>query len=74
MNRLDERAYSRLFESNAEGKAVFEELCKYFYDQSSYVRGDTHHMAFNEGSKEVIRFILKKMAKAIDNGEQEENE
>lgn len=74
MNRLDERAYSRLFESNAEGKAVFEELCKYFYDRPSYVKGDTHETAFNEGSKAVMHFILKKMATAIDHGEQEENE
>lgn len=75
MSRLDPQLYVLAFEVNSDGKNVFEELCNTFYDKSSYTRGDTHHTAYNEGAKEVIQFIMRKMAQAKNNnnyGEEEE--
>ena len=75
MSRLDAKMYLLAFEVNPDGKKVFEELCNTFYDKQSYVRGDTHETAFNEGSKAVIQFIMNKMAQANNNnnnGELEE--
>ena len=56
-NNLDPKIYFNVFASNPDGKAVLEELCRYFYDTPSYVKGDTHETAFNEGKKAILQFV-----------------
>lgn len=58
---LDSKIYYSLFEVNTDGKKVLEELCRIYYDRQSYVKGDTHDTAFNEGAKSVVQFILAKL-------------
>ena len=59
---LDPKIYYAALELNTDGKKVLEELCGVFFDRPSYVKGDTHDTAFNEGAKSVINFILHKIA------------
>jgi len=72
--RIDPQIYGALFDANPDGRKVFEELCTQFYDRQSYVRGDTHETAFNEGAKSVIQYIMRKVAQAKqpNNGDIEE--
>lgn len=59
--KVDPAIYHSLFEVNADGKLVLEELCRLFYDRQSYVKGDTHETAFNEGKKYVIQYLLNRL-------------
>ena len=44
------------------GKAVLKYLLKSYYHAPSYVRGDSHETAYNEGRRAVVIDILDKMA------------
>ena len=68
--RVPEQIYASLFELNPDGVKVLEELCNIYYDRPSYARGDTVHTAFNEGAKSVLHFILNKIAKSKQKGEE----
>lgn len=52
--------YNRLFQQDADGIAVLEELAGRYYDRSSYVAGDPHATSFNEGARSVVLYILGK--------------
>lgn len=43
------------------GKAVLKYLLKSYYHPASYVRGDSHEIAYNEGRRAVLIDILDKM-------------
>lgn len=61
---IDPKLYYRVFQNNSEGNAIFEELCRVFYDSQSYSRGDAHETSFNEGKRAVLAFIINKIAKS----------
>lgn len=44
------------------GKAVLKYLLKSYYHPPSYVRGDAHETAHNEGRRAVVIDILDKLA------------
>lgn len=52
--------YNRLFQQDADGIAVLEELAARYYDRISYVAGDPHATSFNEGARSVVLYILGK--------------
>lgn len=64
MEQVHPKTYYQLFKQTADGEKILEELCRRFYDFPSYERGDTHHTSYNEGSKAVIHYILRKMAQS----------
>lgn len=61
-NRPTPETYYYLFQKDAKGVAVFEELCGLFYDIASYTKNDPYHTAYLEGSRAVMKFIINKMA------------
>lgn len=58
---LPNEVYANLFQTDPTGKKVFEELCAFHYDIESFDAENTHITAFNEGRREVIRWIMLKM-------------
>ncbi len=58
---VNPKIYRDLFQSKA-GEEVLLELTKLFYDRISYTPGDSHETAFREGQRQVITFILLKLA------------
>lgn len=59
---LPDLVYHRLFQQDADGVAILEELAARYYDRSSYVAGDPHATSFNEGARSVILYILQRAA------------
>lgn len=53
------RAAYRVFETSVEGQAVLQDLCDSYYDVSSFVPGDPHATAFNEGRRAVVLAIFE---------------
>ncbi len=49
----------RLFETTPDGQAVLQDLCDSYYDVSSFVPGDPHATAFNEGRRAVVIAIFE---------------
>lgn len=58
---VNPQIYRDLFQSKS-GEEVLLELTKLFYDRISYTPGDSHETAFREGQRQVITFILLKLA------------
>lgn len=58
---VNPKIYRDLFQSKS-GEEVLLELTKLFYDRISYTPGDSHETAFREGQRQVITFILLKLA------------
>lgn len=71
---VDPRVYNSVFQENPAGHAVFEELCRVFYDLQSYSRGDPHETTFNEGKRAVLAFIINKISKANQAAPQQQEE
>jgi hypothetical protein len=66
------RDYAQIFQLNAQGKAIFDDLTSRFYDIRSYTRGEPDHTIFLEGNREVIAYIITQITRASkgdDNGE-----
>lgn len=59
---VNPKIYRDLFQSSQAGLEVLLELTKLFYDRISYTPGDSHETAFREGQRQVITFILLKLA------------
>lgn len=59
---LPDLVYHRLFQQDADGVAVLEELAARYYDRPSYVAGDPHATSFNEGQRSVIMWLLGRAA------------
>lgn len=53
------QAAYRLFEMSPDGKAVLDDLCDAYYDRVSFVPGDPHTTAFNEGQRSVVAAIFQ---------------
>lgn len=49
----------RIFETSVDGKAVLDDLCDAYYDRVSFVPGDPHTTAFNEGQRSVVAAIFQ---------------
>lgn len=69
--QIDAQAYQAVFVANTTGQKVLEELSARFYDIASYAREDPYHTAYNEGQRNVIRFILAKLAQLPNAGDEE---
>jgi hypothetical protein len=63
---VDPILYNRIFARDNDGKLILEELCALFYDKKSYVKGDSHDTAFNEGRRDVVRFLLHKTGQTLE--------
>lgn len=61
-NELPDLVYHRLFQQDADGVAVLEELAARYYDRPSYVSGDPHATSYNEGQRSVITYLLQRAA------------
>lgn len=59
-SQLPDLVYNRLFQQDADGAAVLDELAGKFYDRQSYVQGDPHQTSFNEGARSVILYIMQR--------------
>jgi len=52
-----EAAFKATFRSPA-GNKVLDYMKKKYYEQPSYTQGDTHHTAYLEGQRSLMRYIL----------------
>lgn len=59
---LPDLVYHRLFQQDADGAAVLEELAARYYDRQSYVAGDPHATSYHEGQRSVISYLLQRAA------------
>lgn len=57
---LPDLVYHRLFQQDADGMAVIDELAARYYDRPSYVPGDPCATSFHEGQRSVILWILQR--------------
>lgn len=53
-----EAAY-RIFETSPDGKVVLVDLCESYMDRPSFVPGDSHTTAFNEGQRSVVLAVFQ---------------
>jgi hypothetical protein len=63
--------YQRVFEMDPDGTKIFEELAILFGGSLSYVQGDTHATAFNEGARSVVLYIQNRIDQAMSNSKGE---
>jgi hypothetical protein len=54
--------YVRVFEQHPEGAAILADLTRRFYDQPSFVPGQPDVVAYREGRRSVLAFILQQIA------------
>ena len=66
MSEPDALMYCRVFEGHAEGALILEDLTKRFYDRPSFVQGQPDTVAFNEGRRAVLAFILGRLAQVAE--------
>jgi hypothetical protein len=67
-------AFKGTFETTS-GKVVLEHLSKFCLEnRSTYVPGDSHHTAFNEGARAVILEVRIWLGKKLDENKQTEAE
>jgi len=59
---LPDLVYNRLFQQDADGAAVLEELAARYYDRQSYVPGDPHATSYQEGQRSVVMYLLQRAA------------
>lgn len=59
---IESQQYTKLFQVDRAGEAIFLELHELFYQQQSFTRGDSHETAFKEGQRAVIAFLMGKIA------------
>jgi hypothetical protein len=59
--RMVARAYARAFDvETAEGRALLGDLARYCrVGQTSFVAGDPHQTAFNEGARDVFLHVAE---------------
>ncbi len=53
--------YKAAFLGTEAGKKVLEDLIRFFYMQQSVDLTDANRMAFEQGKREVIHYILRKL-------------
>jgi hypothetical protein len=67
-------AFKNTFETTS-GKVVLEHLSKFcLANRSTYVPGDSHHSAFNEGARAVWLEVCIWLSKKLDENKQIEAE
>lgn len=69
---ITSRLYREAF--TGEREALLIELTSLFYDRSSYVRGDSHDTAYNEGQRSVIMYILQRVQESLNQAEFEKED
>ena len=70
---VEPKTYHEVFQGSQAGEEVFQELCSIFYDTQSFIAGDSHRTAFNEGKRSVIGFIISKINEATNGPEGDNN-
>ena len=55
--------YTRLFEQNADGAAVLQELCEEFYYRGSFDPTNSHVTSFHEGQRSVVAELLERISR-----------
>lgn len=63
---VDSKIYNRIFQQDKDGQAILDELSALFYDRPSYVKGDSHEMAYKEGQRSVVALIIRKCGLATE--------
>lgn len=58
--RVEPQLYTQAFGTDF-GQRVIDDLVQRYYAQPSYKKGDPYHTAFQEGQREVLRFMLSQM-------------
>jgi hypothetical protein len=61
-SQLPDLVYERLFQRDADGAAVLEELAMKFYDSNLFVPGQPDQTNFNLGARSVIVYIMERAA------------
>lgn len=65
--------YARVFEEVEGGDEVLQDIFKFCgMGDIEYVRGDTHHSAFNGGKRSVAIYISDMLSLALDDKRQAE--
>lgn len=62
MTPVEPAVYRRIFEQHPEGEAILADLVRRFYDQPSFVPGQPDVVAYREGRRAVLAFILQQIA------------
>jgi hypothetical protein len=57
---LEKAIWIHIFESNPEGRKLFDELRRRFYDVESFDK-DPYKTAYNEGQRAVVKYIINKL-------------
>ena len=61
--QVPDQVYRRIFQQDGDGAAILEELAAQFYDQASFQPGGRlEDAAYHEGERNVVAFILRKIA------------
>lgn len=63
---IDPQLYKLVFQGRQDGKEVFDDLNKIFYNRQSFVRDEPYLTAFNEGQRSVIAFIQNKLNQEME--------
>lgn len=61
MTPVRPEVYRRIFEQHPEGVAILEDLSRRFYDQPSFVPGQPDVVAYREGRRAVLIFIIQQI-------------
>lgn len=63
-NTILRKYYLEIFQGNPAGMKILEDLSIRFENRPSFVAGDSHATAKNEGQREVILYIYQQIANA----------
>ena len=58
-----DRIYHRLFEQDADGAAILEELCEEFFYRISFSPEDPYTTAYKEGQRSVLLELLDRISR-----------
>lgn len=59
---LPDQVYNRIFQQDADGAAILEELAAKYYDCDLFTEGQPDKTNFNLGARSVIVHIMKRSA------------
>lgn len=59
---LPPEVYWKVFQMDAEGLKIFEELCSLFYDIKSFDPENPHMTSYREGQRSVMQLIIAKLS------------
>jgi hypothetical protein len=67
--QVPDEVYQRVFQEDADGQMILDELCRLFYDVPCFEPGRTSEETIHiDGKRSVIMYILKRAGVSITGG------